>query len=143
IHTPEITGPVVVGRVREITKEEHSNGKSIAWCQVDVGEHNPEDAETRGIVCGAHNFGPGDAVVVALPGAVLPGGFEISARKTYGHISDGMIASAAELQLGEDHSGILVLDEPAPAPGSDALALLGLAEEVLEINVTPDRGYCF
>lgn len=138
-----ITGPVVVGRVLEVTAKTQKNGKTINWCRVDVGGHNPADAQSRGIVCGAHNFGPGDAVVVALPGAVLPGGFEISARKTYGHISDGMIASAAELQLGEDHSGILVLDEPGPAPGSDALALLGLAEEVLEINVTPDRGYCF
>ena len=143
IHTPEITGPVVVGRVQEITKEEHSNGKTIAWCQVDVGEHNPEDAETRGIVCGAHNFTEGDAVVVALPGAVLPGGFEISARKTYGHVSDGMICSAAELGVGEDHAGILVLDEDAPDPGSDALSLLGLDQQVLEVNVTPDHGHCF
>lgn len=143
IHTPDITGPVVVGRVKEVTKEEHSNGKTISWCQVDVGEHNPEDAPTRGIVCGAHNFGPGDAVVVALPGAVLPGGFEISARKTYGHISDGMICSAAELGVGEDHSGILVLDSGAPEPGTDALGLLGLTEQVLEVNVTPDHGHCF
>src|SRR5699024_5092796 len=75
--------------------------------------------------------------------AVLPGDFAISARKTYGHISDGMICSESELGLGEDHSGIIVLPEPAPAPGADALELLGLGEAVLEINVTPDRGYCF
>lgn len=147
IHTPDITGPLVVGRVRQVTKEEHSNGKTIAWTQVDVGEHNPPGAGARGIVCGAHNFAEGDAVVVALPGAVLPGGFAISARRTYGHVSDGMICSAAELGVGEGpaaESGIIVLDEDdAPAPGTDARDLLGLSEDVLEINVTPDRGYCF
>src|SRR5690625_1881555 len=137
-----VTGPLVVGKVLSVTPEEQKNGKTINWCHVDVGEHNDE-AGHRGIVCGAHNFGVGDSVVVALPGAVLPADFAISARKTYGHISDGMICSESELGLGEDHSGIIVLPEPAPAPGADALELLGLGEAVLEINVTPDRGYCF
>lgn len=137
-----VTGPLVVGKVLAVTPEEQKNGKTINWCHVDVGEHNDE-AGFRGIVCGAHNFTTGDSVVVALPGAVLPGNFAISARKTYGHISDGMICSESELGLGEDHSGIIVLPEPAPAPGTDALELLGLGEAVLEINVTPDRGYCF
>ncbi|ROR74206.1 phenylalanine--tRNA ligase subunit beta [Bogoriella caseilytica] len=153
---PVVTGPLVVGRVLNAVKEEHSNGKTINYCRVDVGEHNDapgegsESAEvaSRGIVCGAHNFGPGDHVVVALPGTVLPGPFPIAARKTYGHISDGMICSAKELGLGEDHDGILVLEqylgsEAVPGPGTSALDLLGLGEEVLEINVTPDRGYCF
>jgi phenylalanyl-tRNA synthetase beta chain len=102
----------------------------------------------RGIVCGASNFDTGDWVVVSLPGAVLPGPFEISARKTYGHVSDGMVCSARELGIGEDHSGIIVLTRQGFAaqdlvPGADALAMLGLGEQVLEINVTPDRGYCF
>ena len=88
----DVTGPLVVGVVRSYEVEQHSNGKAIRWCAVDVGEPEP-----RGIVCGAHNFEVGDAVVVALPGAVLPGGFAIAARKTYGHISDGMICSAREL----------------------------------------------
>ena len=140
VHTSDITGPVVVGRVISAEPEPQSNGKTINWCQVDVG-----DAEPRGIVCGAHNFAPGDKVVVSLPGAVLPGPFPISARKTYGHISDGMIASARELGLGDEHDGILRLVELGldPEPGTDAIELLGLADAAVEINVTPDRGYAF
>jgi phenylalanyl-tRNA synthetase beta chain len=137
----EITGPLVIGKVLAYEVEVHSNGKSIRWCQVDVGSHN-DDSGSRSVVCGAHNFEVGDFVVVALPGTVLPGGFGISARKTYGHISDGMICSAKELGLGDDHTGILVLDEPDLKQGSDAAPVLRLREEVLDIAVTPDRGYC-
>ncbi|MBT0995870.1 phenylalanine--tRNA ligase subunit beta [Cellulomonas sp. DKR-3] len=150
VHAAAVTGPLVVGRVVERTPEPQKNGKTINWCRVDVGaDHNEvlEDGSRapRGIVCGAHNFDVGDHVVVALPGAVLPGPFPIASRKTYGHVSDGMICSARELGLGEDHAGIIVLSElgiDAPV-GADARELLGLGEEVLEINVTPDRGYCF
>jgi phenylalanyl-tRNA synthetase beta chain len=137
----EITGPLVIGKVLAYEVEVHSNGKSIRWCQVDVGSHN-DDSGSRSVVCGAHNFEVGDFVVVARPGTVLPGGFGISARKTYGHVSDGMICSAKELGLGDDHTGILVLDEPDMKPGSDAAPVLRLREEVLDIAVTPDRGYC-
>ena len=140
IHRSEITGPVVVGQVLSLAPEAQSNGKTINWCQVDVGE-----AEPRGIVCGAHNFAVGDKVVVSLPGAVLPGPFPIAARKTYGHVSDGMIASARELGLGDEHNGILRLAELDldPAVGTDALELLSLGDFAVEINVTPDRGYAF
>ena len=137
----EITGPLVIGKVLAYEVEVHSNGKSIRWCQVDVGPHN-DDSGSRSVVCGAHNFEVGDSVVVALPGTVLPGGFGISARKTYGHVSDGMICSAKELGLGDDHSGILVLDESNLESGTDAAPVLHLRDEVLEIAVTPDRGYC-
>lgn len=149
VHPAAVSGPLVVGRVVERLPEPQKNGKTINWCQVDVGDHNgtAEDGSRtpRGIVCGAHNFDVGDHVVVALPGAVLPGPFAIASRKTYGHVSDGMICSSRELGLGDDHDGIIVLSQIGieADPGTDARALLGLGEEVLEINVTPDRGYCF
>ena len=108
VHAFDLTGPIVVGRVVSFEPEPQSNGKTIRWCQVDVGETN---GGVRGIVCGAGNFFEGDKVVVTLPGAVLPGPFPIAARKTYGHVSDGMIASAKELGLGDEHSGILRLTE--------------------------------
>ena len=137
----DVTGPLVVGQVVSYEVEEHRNGKVIRYCRVDVAEHNDETG-SRGIVCGAHNFEIGDTVVVALPGAVLPGGFRIAARKTYGHISDGMICSARELGLGEDHSGILVLPNDDLEPGLDAVPVLRLRDDVLDVAVTPDRGYC-
>lgn len=137
----EVSGPLVIGRVLAYEVEVHSNGKSIRWCQVDVGVHN-DSSGSRSVVCGAHNFEIGDFVAVALPGTVLPGGFGISARKTYRHVSDGMICSAKELGLGDDHTGILVLEEPDLEPGGDAVPVLHLREDVLDIAVTADRGYC-
>jgi phenylalanyl-tRNA synthetase beta chain len=137
----EVTGPLVIGKVLAYEVEVHSNGKSIRWCQVDVGPHN-DSSGSRSVVCGAHNFEVDDFVVVALPGTLLPGSFGISARKTYGHVSDGMICSTKELGLGDDHTGILVLDESDLEPGSDAAPVLGLREDVLDIAVTTDRGYC-
>jgi phenylalanyl-tRNA synthetase beta chain len=145
VHGGDVTGPLVVGRVVEFTDEPQRNGKVIRWCSVDVGPHNNADGTYRGIVCGARNFAAGDLVVACLPGACLPGGFAISARRTYGHVSDGMICSARELGLGDDHDGIIRLAEwdlPDAEPGADALPLLGLDERTIEVNVTPDRGYC-
>ncbi|WP_099333196.1 phenylalanine--tRNA ligase subunit beta [Actinomyces minihominis] len=150
-----VVGPLVAGKVLSVQTERQSNGKDINYCRVDVGQFNDEPGTgaekshlaSRGIICGAHNFTEGDTVVVALPGAILPGPFPISARKTYGHTSDGMICSERELGLGNDHDGIIVVDkmmtESLPTPGTDMIPLLGLGEEVLEVNVTPDRGYCF
>ncbi|GAA1483028.1 phenylalanine--tRNA ligase subunit beta [Gordonia sinesedis] len=134
---PTITGPLVIGRVESI-EELTEFRKPIRYCMVDVGEPEP-----RGIICGARNFAVGDLIVAALPGTVLPGGFEITARETYGHTSDGMISSVAELGIGADHSGILVLAPGTAAPGADAREVLGLADTAIDINVTPDRGYAF
>jgi phenylalanyl-tRNA synthetase beta chain len=138
---PVVTGSLVLGRVESFELVEGTK-KPIRFCRVDVGED-----EARGIICGAQNFEPGDLVVVALPGAVLPGDFAISARETYGHVSDGMICSVRELGIGTEHAGILVL-APAGAvtgmrPGADARGVLGLDDAVIELAVTPDRGYCF
>lgn len=142
VHPNEVSGPIVVGQVLEFTPEPQENGKTIRWCQVRVAPGDGDGA-VRGIVCGASNFEVGDKVVVTLPGSVLPGPFPISARKTYGHVSDGMMASAKELGLGDEHAGIIRLGEWGldPQIGSDAIGLLGLDDFAVEINVTPDRGY--
>ena len=141
----DISGPLVIGRVLTMEAEPQSNGKTINWCQVDVGDANGT-GEPQGIVCGAHNFAPGDLVVVVLPGGVLPGPVEISARKTYGHVSSGMICSAPELGLGDTASsqggaGIIVLPPDAGKPGDDAFEVLHLRDEVLEFEINPDRAY--
>ena len=142
LHAPGdlISGPLVVGRVLTLDKEPQKNGKTISWCSVDVGDANGT-GEPQGIVCGAHNFAVGDLVVVILPGGVLPGPFEISARKTYGHVSAGMICSAKELGLGGDHDGIIVLPPGAGEPGDDAREVLGLHDTVIEFEINPDRAY--
>ena len=136
---PETTGPLVFGVVKDI-KELTEFKKPIRYCQVDVGDANGT-GELQGIVCGATNFVEGDTVVVALPGAVLPGDFKIAARKTYDHISDGMICSAAELGLTDKSSGIQTFDPSYGKPGEDAREALGLGDTVFDVNVTPDRGY--
>ncbi|WP_305091531.1 phenylalanine--tRNA ligase subunit beta [Prescottella sp. R16] len=132
-----VTGPLVVARVAEI-EELTEFKKPIRFCKVDVGGDALQE-----IVCGARNFAEGDLVVAALPGAVLPGGFAIASRKTYGKVSNGMMCSASELGIGKDHSGILVLEPGTAEPGTDANELLGLGDTVIELNITPDRGYCF
>jgi phenylalanyl-tRNA synthetase beta chain len=132
---------VVVAQVLSI-EELTGLRKPIRYCRVAVTEgqlDGPAD-EASGVICGAVNFAVGDRVALSLPGAVLPGGFEVGARKTYGHISEGMICSASELALGDDHTGILVLPPHAPL-GADFVAYAGLRDEVFEIAVTPDRGY--
>ncbi|TDC28309.1 phenylalanine--tRNA ligase subunit beta [Micromonospora sp. 15K316] len=135
-----VTGSLVVGEVLEI-EELTGFKKPIRFVRVDVGAANGT-GEPQEIVCGARNFAPGDRVVVILPGGVLPGGFAIGARKTYGRNSNGMICSVRELGLGDDHEGILVLPEESPAkPGDDARPVVGLDEVVLELEITPDRGY--
>ncbi|WP_025274300.1 phenylalanine--tRNA ligase subunit beta [Haloglycomyces albus] len=133
----KVTGPLVIGRVTTI-EELTEFKKPIRNCTVDVGRDQPQN-----IVCGARNFAEGDLVVVALPSAVLPGDFAISSRKTYGRTSEGMICSAAELELSDDHSGIIVLEADSARPGEDARPHLGLDDTVFELDITPDMGYCF
>ncbi|MFN8126995.1 MAG: phenylalanine--tRNA ligase subunit beta [Candidatus Nanopelagicales bacterium] len=137
-----VTGPLVVGRVLDI-EELTDFKKPIRFCRVEVGagHGHPDTPGVRGIVCGARNFSAGDLVVVALPGSVLPGDFAISSRTTYGRVSDGMICSERELGLGDDYDGILVLPPDSAEPGADVTGLLGIGDEVLDIAVTPDRGY--
>jgi phenylalanyl-tRNA synthetase beta chain len=129
----DISGVVVavVLSIEELTDFK----KPIRYCEVAVA-----DDSTFHVICGATNFAVGDKIVFATPGAMLPGGFEITARKTYGHVSEGMICSAKELGIGEDHSGILVLDDDAPL-GEDFTRYPGIVDDVLEIAINPDRGY--
>ncbi|MGS2586893.1 phenylalanine--tRNA ligase subunit beta [Streptomyces hebeiensis] len=136
----DLKGPLVVGKVLTIEELEGFK-KPIRFCTVDVGTANGT-GEPQEIVCGARNFAVGDKVVVVLPGAVLPGGFAISARKTYGKVSHGMICSGDELGMGDDGSGGIIVLSPEHEAGTDAIALLELVDEVLDIAVTPDRGYC-
>lgn len=131
----EIRGPIQVARVLEI-EEITGQKKPIRYVKVAAQDE-------RFVICGAQNFKVGDYVVLALPGSVLPGNFAISARETYGKISNGMICSARELGMGDDHSGILVLEpsQPGVIQGSDAITLLNLNDVIFDISVNPDRGY--
>lgn len=130
-----IKGPLKVGRVLAI-EEITEFKKPIRWVELDCAE-----ATTRFVICGASNFSVNDLVVVAIPGAELPGGFAISQRETYGKISNGMICSARELGMGEDHSGILVLGTASTSPGANALEILEIEDVIFDIAVNPDRGY--
>ena len=131
----DLKGPLVVGLVLAIEElKEHK--KPIRYVELDCGE-----GQSRFVICGAQNFVVGDLIVASLPGANLPGGFVISARETYGRTSNGMICSARELGLGEDHSGIIVLPSGSAKPGTDAIELLQIKETIFDIAVNPDRGY--
>ena len=138
VETPghDVSGPIVLGRIVDFVEETHSNGRTIR------GAKSRSPPKT----CAASSAAPGTSLLTtpwsAPPGAVLAGGFEISARKTYGHVSDGMICSARELGLGDDHTGILVPQRQSMRRRADALPLLGLRDAVFDISVTPDRGYC-
>ncbi|MFE9997764.1 phenylalanine--tRNA ligase subunit beta [Streptomyces avermitilis] len=136
----DLKGPLAVGQVLTIEELEGFK-KPIRFCTVDVGQANGT-GEPQEIVCGARNFSVGDKVVVVLPGAVLPGNFAIAARKTYGRTSHGMICSGDELGMGDDGSGGIIVLPPEYEVGTDAIELLELVDEVLDIAVTPDRGYC-
>ena len=130
-----LTGPLVVARVINI-EELVGNKKPIRYVELDCGE-----AKTRFVICGATNFAVGDLVVAALPGAILPGDFAISARETYGKTSNGMICSARELGMSDEHSGIIVLPIDCAKVGANAVDLLEINDVIFDIAVNPDRGY--
>ncbi|HEU4392160.1 MAG TPA: phenylalanine--tRNA ligase subunit beta [Solirubrobacterales bacterium] len=123
----------VVGKV--ISAEQHPNADRLRVCKVDSG-----DGE-RTIVCGAPNVAAGQTVAVALPGATMPNGEKLRQAKLRRVVSEGMVLSVSELELGEDADGILVLED-GPAAGTPLAEVLPIAEPVLELEVTPNRVDC-
>jgi phenylalanyl-tRNA synthetase beta chain len=128
---------VVVARVLAV-EELTEFKKPIRWVTLSDGK------DERQVICGATNFSVGDIVAYARPPATLPGGFVIERRAAYGRESDGMICSARELGMGDDHTGIVVLghgDDAELVLGADVVEVLGLRDSVLELGINPDRGY--
>jgi phenylalanyl-tRNA synthetase beta chain len=125
---------LVVGEV--LTKEQHPNADRLSVCQV-----KQRNGEIAHIVCGAQNFNVGDKVPLALVGAVLPGGFEIKKSELRGVPSEGMMCSAKELGLGEDHSGLMILDNSLEA-GILINDVMSEGDTVFELEVTSNRGDC-
>jgi phenylalanyl-tRNA synthetase beta chain len=122
---------ILTARVLEVTQ--HPDADRLVLVRIDAG------GEERLVVCGARNFAPGDVVPWAAPGAKLPGGVEIGRRKVRGALSDGMLASARELGVFDDHSGILVLPPDTPV-GVDVVEAVELRDTVLEVKTAPNRG---
>jgi phenylalanyl-tRNA synthetase beta chain len=131
----DLTGPLKFAKVLSI-EEITEFKKPIRYVGLDCGE-----GETRYVICGATNFAVGDLVVAALPGAILPGEFKISARETYGKTSNGMICSGRELGISDDHAGILVFAEGEVTIGADAIDVLQINDVIFDVAVNPDRGY--
>jgi phenylalanyl-tRNA synthetase beta chain len=131
----DLTGPLKFAKVISI-EEITEFKKPIRYVGLDCGE-----SETRYVICGATNFVVGDLVVAALPGAVLPGDFKIGARETYGKTSNGMICSALELGISDDHEGIMVFAESEVTIGADAIEALQINDVIFDVAVNPDRGY--
>jgi phenylalanyl-tRNA synthetase beta chain len=131
----DLTGPLKFGKVLSI-EEITEFKKPIRYVGLDCGE-----GETRYVICGATNFAVGDIVCVAIPGAILPGNFVISARETYGKTSNGMICSARELGISDDHAGIMTFAEGSVEIGADAISVLEINDVIFDIAVNPDRGY--
>jgi phenylalanyl-tRNA synthetase beta chain len=131
----DLTGPLKFAKVASI-EEITEFKKPIRYVGIDCGE-----SETRYVICGATNFAVGDLVVAALPGAILPGDFAIGARETYGKTSNGMICSARELGISDEHAGILVFAEGEVTVGADAIEALHINDVIFDVAVNPDRGY--
>jgi len=131
----DVQGPLSFGEVLSI-EEITEFKKPIRYVGLDCGE-----SQTRYVICGATNFAVGDIVLVALPGAVLPGDFAIAARETYGKTSNGMICSSRELALSDEHAGIMVFDKEQVSIKDDVRKTLQIEDVVFDIAVNPDRGY--
>ncbi|MDQ1256214.1 MAG: phenylalanyl-tRNA synthetase beta chain, partial [Candidatus Hydrogenedentes bacterium] len=129
----EIT-KIFTGKLLSI--EPHPSADKLVVCKTDVGQ-----AEPLQIVCGATNMKAGDIVPTAIVGATLPGGFNIAPRKMRGIESQGMMCSSRELAIGDDHDGLLILAPETPI-GADFIALAGLDDTILEVEITPNRGDC-
>ena len=126
----ELAG-ILTARVLEVTR--HPDADRLVLVRIDAG------GEDRSVVCGARNFAPGDVVPWAAPGAKLPELGEIGRRTVRGAVSDGMLASARELGVFDDHSGILVLPPDTPV-GVDVVEAVDLRDSVLEVKTAPNRG---
>ena len=136
VNTIERRGPAdtklfVVGRV--LTADKHPNADRLQLCQVEIGEGKPAQ-----IVCGAWNFGAGATVAIARPGATLPNGLTLERRELRGEMSEGMILAEDEVELGSDHSGIMLLPDGLE-PGSPLADALPLVEEILDVEPTGNR----
>lgn len=126
---------IVIGKILSFVP--HANSDHLSICQVDVG-----DGTVRQIVCGAKNFKAGDIVPVALPGAVMPGGFAINETKMRGEVSQGMMCSARELGISDDHAGLLILTERNLPLGTSINDHFPPADTVFDISITANRGDC-
>lgn len=129
---PEFSS-IVVARIESV--EPHPNADKLRVCQVNAGEQHLQ------IVCGAPNAAAGMLVPLAKVGAVLPGGFKIGIAKMRGVESAGMLCSAKELGLSQDHSGLMALPESMPI-GADLRQTLSLDEAILTLKLTPNRADC-
>ncbi|MBC2593066.1 phenylalanine--tRNA ligase subunit beta [Ruficoccus amylovorans] len=125
---------LVVGEI--LSREQHPDADRLGVCMVKVGDGEPQQ-----IVCGASNYKVGDRVPVALPGCVLPGDFKIKASKLRGVPSNGMMCSAKELGMGEDHAGLLILEQ-RPEIGTPINDVFPGGDTVIELELTANRGDC-
>lgn len=137
VQTPDT---VVIGRV--LAAEQHPDADRLKVCRVATGE-----GDVTQIVCGAPNVAADQVVAVALVGTVMPDGMKIKRAKLRGQVSEGMICSARELGIGDEHNGILALDEHLPGafelnPGTPLSDVLPHADEVLDLEITPNRPDC-
>jgi phenylalanyl-tRNA synthetase beta chain len=134
VHRVGVPGDLALFRVGHVLEAaKHPDADRLQLTSVDVGEDRPYS-----IVCGAWNFGAGAKVAVALPGATLPNGLTLERRKLRGEVSEGMILAEDELDLGADHTGIIVLD-PALEAGTPLADVLPLVDEVLDLDSTGNR----